>query len=365
LRVRYALTFLLSLPLFLSPGARAQSDSLRVDSNLVLVTALVKSHDGERVYLLNSKDFSLLDNGIPQTLQVEEETGREPLALAIIVQTGGRAAARLNDYQHIEPLLEDLIGDVPHTVAVIRFDSTPSLAHGFTESIPDASGAIARLEPGNGGAAILDAVAFGIGQLKNLPLRYRRAILLISETFDNGSQISLGDAVRVMCDTNTTIYSLAFSSARADAAHRAEKIPRLGGTSYSQTPYAPGGCMSRAPGADPDSHGNRSIQAWDCAGDLLPPLRIAELAFVAAKNGLGRNVPKTLASLTGGEYFDFNDASSLANRMFVLMNDLPNRYLLSFRPTSLSPGPHALRLKVVGQPKLIIEARNTYWIDEK
>lgn len=365
MRVRYAVTFLLSLPLFLSPGAGAQSDTLRVDSNLVLVTALVKSHNGERVYLLNSKDFSLLDNGIPQTVQVDEETGREPLALAIIVQTGGRAAARLNDYQHIEPLLEDLIGDVPHTVAVIRFDSTPSLAHGFTESIPDASGAIARLEPGNGGAAILDAVAFGIGQLKNLPLRYRRAILLISETFDNGSQISLGDAVRVMCDTNTTIYSLAFSSARADAAHRAEKIPRLGGTSYSQTPYAPGGCMSRAPGADPDSHGNRSIQAWDCAGDLLPPLRIAELAFVAAKNGLGRNVPKTLASLTGGEYFDFNDASSLANRMFVLMNDLPNRYLLSFRPTSLSPGPHALRLKVVGQPKLIIEARNTYWIDEK
>lgn len=365
MRIRHALTFLLSLSSFFSPSAQAQSDSLSVDSNLVLVTALVKSQDGKRVYLLNSKDFRLLDNGIPQTLQVEEETGHEPLALAIIVQTGGRAAARLNDYQHIEPLLEDLIADVPHEVAVIGFDSTPRLAHAFTDSIPEASGTIAQLEPGNGGAAILDAVAFGIAQLRSLPLRYRRAILLISETFDNSSQILLGDAVRVVGDTNTTIYSLAFSSVRADAAHRAEKIPRPGGTPYSQTPYAPGGCMSRTPGADPDSHSNRSLQAWDCAGDLLPPLRIAELAFFAAKNGLSRNVPKTLANLTGGEYLDFNDASSLANRMYALMNDLPNRYLLSFRPTSLSPGPHALRLKVVGQPKLIIDARNTYWIDEK
>jgi VWFA-related protein len=365
LRMGHALTFLLCLALLSSPSARAQPDTLTVNSDLVLISALVKSHDGKRVYLLKAQDFVLLDNGIPQTLRLEEETGHEPIALALIVQIGGRAAAHLKDYQHIEPFLEDLIGDVPHTVAVIPFDSAPSLARGFTDGIPEAANTVAALEPGDDGAAILDAVAFGIQQLRGIPSRYRRAILLISETFDKGSQISLDNAVRAIGDTNTTIYSIAFSSARADAAHRADKIPRLGGTPYSQTPYAPGGCMSRAPGADPDAHGSRTIQAWDCAGDLIPPLRVAELAFMAAKNGLRENVPRTLTRLTGGGYFSFNDEKSLANGIISVMNDLPNRYILTFRPTPLIPGPHAIHVKVVGQPKLIVGARTTYWTDEK
>lgn len=365
LRIRHALTLLLCLASSSYLYARAQSDTVTVNSDLVLVSALVKAHNGERVYLLKAQDFVVLDNGIPQTLHLEEETGREPIALAIVVQNGGRAALQLKDYQHIEPLLEDMIGDVPHTVAVIHFDSVPSLASGFAESIPEAAKTIASLQPGDDGAAILDAVAFGIQQLKDVPPRYRRALLLISETFDNASQISLANAVRAVSDTNTTIYSLAFSSARADAAHRAEKLPRLGGTPYSQTPYEPGGCMSRVPGADPDAHGNRAIQAWDCAGDLVPPLRVAELAFMAAKNGLRENVPRTLTRLTGGDYFKFDDEKSLAVGIMAIMNNLPNRYILTFRPSPLTPGPHALRVKVVGQPKLIVEARTTYWLDAR
>jgi VWFA-related protein len=365
LRIRHACAVLVCLASFSLLCAQDQPDTLTVNSDLVLISALVKSHAGERVYLLKAQDFELLDNGVPQALHLEEETGREPIALAVIVQTGGRAAARLKDYQHIGPLLEDLIGDVPHSVAVILFDSAPSLAHGFTDSIPEAAETVAGLEPGDDGAAILDAVSFGIQQLRGSPRSYRRAILLISETFDKGSQISLANAVRAVGDTNTTIYSLAFSSGRADAAHRAEKIPRPGGTPYSRTPYAPGGCMSRAPGADPDAHGNRAIQAWDCAGDLIPPLRVAEVALMAAKNGLRENVPRTLTRLTGGDYSTFNDAKSLANGIISVMNDLPNRYILTFRPTPFIPGPHSVSVKVVGQPKLIVEARTTYWADEK
>lgn len=350
---------------FFASCAFAQSADLTVKSNLVLVPALVKTRAGERVYSLTAQDFALTDNNLPQILHLEEDADREPLALAVIVQTGGRAAAHLGDYQHIETLLDALIGDVPHTVAVIRFDGKPVLAQDFSESTKDTAESIASLKSGDDGVAILDAIEFGIGRLKAVPPRYRRAILLLSETLDQSSQSSLDEAVRAIGDTNTTIYSLAFSSARAEIAHHAGKIPMLGGTPYSNTPYAPGGCMSRAPGADPDAHGNRGLQAWDCAGDLLPPLRIAELAFVAAKVDLRRNVPETVARLTGGEYFNFKDAKSLASRLVALMNDVPNHYVLSFPPASPTPGPHALRLKVTAQPEFIIEARSAYWIDEE
>ena len=363
LRARHSLVIAFLLSALSPPGALAQSVALTVKSNLVLVPALVKTPAGERVYSLTAQDFSLTDNGIPQTLHLEEDADQEPLALAVIVQTGGRATTHLNDYQHLEPLLDALIGNVPHTVAVIGFDSRPFLGQDFTGSTKDAAESIASLESGGDGVAILDAIEFGIGRLKTVPPRYRRAILLISETFDKGSQSSLDDAVRSIGDTNTTIYSLAFSSSRAEIAHHAQKIPRPGGTPYSHTPYAPGGCMSRAPGADPDAQGNRTIQTWDCAADLLPPLRIAELAFFAAKIDLQHNVPETVARLTGGEYFSFKDEKSLASRLVGIMNDVPNHYVLSFRPTSPTTGPHTLRLKVTTQPKLIIEARSAYWID--
>jgi VWFA-related protein len=357
------IVFLISaLPI---PGASAQSATLTVKSNLVLVPALVKTRAGDRVYSLTANDFSLTDNGLPQTLHIEEDADREPLALAVVIQTGGRAATHLKDYQNLEPLLDAVIGNVPHTLAVIRFDSRPVLEQDFTESTKDAAESIANLEPGEDGVAILDAIEFGIERLKALPPRYRRTILLISETFDKSSQTSLEDAVRAIGDTNTTIYSFAFSSARSQIAHHAEKIPKPGGTQYSSTPYAPGGCMSRAPDADPDAHGNRAIQAWDCAGDLLPPLRIAELALIAAKADLQRNVPETVARLTGGEYFNFKDGKSLDSRLVSIMNDVPNHYVLSFRPTSPTPGPHTLRLKVTSQPELIIEARTAYWIDNE
>ena len=43
-----------------------------------------------------------------------------------------------------------------------------------------------------------------------------------------------------------------------------------------------GGCMSREPDADPDAHGKRSVQALDCASDLIPPLRLGRMAYIAA-----------------------------------------------------------------------------------
>ena len=92
----------------------------------------------------------------------------------------------------------------------------------------------------------------------------------------------------------------------------------------------------------PCAHGNRAAQALDCAGDLIPPLRLARIAFLAAKDGLKRNVPKSVAELTGGEYFSFKDEKTLAQHLITISNDVPNYYFLSFRPQSPHSGFHAL-----------------------
>ncbi len=336
---------------------------IRTTANIVLVPALVKTRDGETVFSLNADDFYLTDNGVPQKLQMEPDRDAQPLAVVVIVETGGEGEWHLRDYGNLGAILGAVIGDVPHRVAVVSFDSAPHLEQHFSGDTDSAAQTIANLNEGDTGAAILDALAYGVDLLRQAPPAYRRAILLFSETADGGSQSTLEHAIREVNDTNTTIYSFAFSTTKTAVKHEASKIPLPGGTPYGEEPYPKGGCMSHDPAADPDAHGDRKVQALDCASDLLPPIRLARMAFIAAKDGMKRNVPEEVAQMTGGEYFPFTNAKSLAPHLIAISNDVPNYYVLSFRPESPTPGIHSLQLMMRNRPDLIVRARTTYWID--
>jgi VWFA-related protein len=329
----------------------------------VLVPALVKTKGGELVFELTADDFILTDNGVPQSLRLEPDTDAQPVALAIIVQTGGRGASHLGDYRDLDAVLDAVVGNVPHRVAVITFDSKPRVERDFTTDTDEAIRTISNLQEGGPGAAILDALNFGINLLRQQPQDYRRAVLLFSETIDDGSQTSFEEAIRTVDDTNTAIYSFGFSSTKMAVKHEGSKLPRPGGSAYESEPYAKGGCMSHSPDADPDAHGSRSVQALDCASDLIPPLRLGRMAYLAAKDGLQRNVPESVAQLTGGEYFAFKDATTLSRHLITISNDAPNYYVLSFHPQSPLPGLHALNLRLKDRPELQLSARNSYWVD--
>ena len=87
------------------------------------------------------------------------------------------------------------------------------------------------------------------------------------------------------------------------------------------------------------------------------------MAFLAAKDGLKSNVPKSVAQLTGGKYFSFKDAKSLTQHLIAITNDVPNYYFVSFRPKSPHPGFHSLELKVKDRPDYEVRARKGYWVD--
>jgi hypothetical protein len=85
------------------------------------------------------------------------------------------------------------------------------------------------------------------------------------------------------------------------------------------------------------------------------------MAFVAARDSLSKNVPETVARLTGGEYFKLTNAKSLDRDLQTISNHIPNRYILSFQPHSPHPGFHAISLTVPGYTHLIVSARDGYW----
>jgi VWFA-related protein len=326
---------------------------------VVLVPALVRNAKGELVFTLKAGDFRVTDDGVKQRLTLDEDTDREPLALVVAVETGGGGRTKLAAYHHLGAVIDAVVGDVPHRVAVVGFDSAPQLLQDFNADAMAAGETLDNLEPGDKGATILDALRFSVDQLRKQPASYRRAILLISETSDHGSQATMDDALRAIGDTNTAIYSLGFSSGKADAAHYADReLPIHGENPH---PGPPHGCMGKDP--DPDATTNKAVQAFDCLGLLVPPLALAKLAAIRAADSLQRNVPETVAQLTGGEYFRFENNRSLVSGMVAISNHVPNRYVLSFQPQEPHPGYHAVELRLKDHPGLRITARSGYWAD--
>ncbi|HTC75197.1 MAG TPA: VWA domain-containing protein [Edaphobacter sp.] len=369
-----------------------QVSLLSTRSTLVLAPALVRNKAGDLVFTLTANDFILTDDGVPQKLTLEQDTGGEPLALVVVIEIGGADAREFNKFNSVAPplapMLAAIVGNVPHKVAVVAFDSQPTLLQNFTSNLDSAADAIASLTPGctrqhhlencasplaihnlglgDNGAAILDALGFSVDLLRDQPREYRRAILLISETLDRGSHLKLEDAIRAISDTNTVIYSIGYSTGKSEAAHyAARELPTQPGGLWMENhhPNPPTGCMGKDPDPDPDATHNKAIQAYDCFTQLVPPLALAKMAAIAATDGLKRNVPETVAHLTGGEYFKLSDAKTLERSLATISNHIPNRYILSFQPQSPHPGLHVLSLSLPNYSKLAITARTSYWAD--
>ena len=390
-----ALALLLSVLALAQPPAASvpQTAALRTQTDLVIVPALVQDANGKLVFTLNADDFQLTDDGVKQKLSLEENSSGQPLALVVVIETGGAGAREFNRFSTIAPplapMLESIVGKVPHEVAVVTFDSEPALLQDFTSNLDQAAGAIRSLAPGcmrqhhmencaspgavhdvslgDNGAAILDALGFSVDLLRRQPSRYRRAILMISETLDRGSRLGLEDALRAVTETNTAVYSIGFSTGKSEAAHYADReLPtQVGGIGLENPhPNPPHGCMGKDPDPDPDASQNKAVQAFDCLTQLIPPLALAKMAAIAATDGLKRNIPETVARLTGGEYYKLADPGILAQHLLSISNHLPNRYLLSFHPEQPHPGYHAIALRLKDFPKLRVTARSSYWVDD-
>jgi VWFA-related protein len=340
--------------------------SITVRSNLVVVPALVRTKSGDLIYTLKANDFILTDDGVVQKLRLEEDTGTQPLAMVIIAQTGGDAAVHLDQYQHLGPMLDNMLGGVEHRVAVVGFDSTPILLHGFTPNLDYVAHSLDILDPGDKHAAVLDAIVYAVNLLRQQPTTYRRAILLLSQTTDDGSQTTLVDALHAISDTNTVMYSVGFHTTRTDEAKESKKFGYAGAPALEPGPQH--GCFSRDLGTDADGKPiqpteSAGSQDLNCVEELLPPLRLAHLAEIAARNALRHNISESVAHLTGGESFNFKNVKTLDRDLFTIANHIPNRYVLTFQPQSPTPGFHSIVLKLRDSSHLSVDARNGYWIN--
>jgi VWFA-related protein len=298
--------------------------TLRVTTNVVLVPTLVEKGHGEVLYGLKGSDFVLEDNGVPQKLRVEEDMDTAPVALVVAVEQGRDSALEFEKVAKLGPLLDMFLGDGRSEAALVGFDSAPQLVRDFTKSEDDLSDDLKHMQPGDGGAAILDTVGYAVDLLQTQPKEYRRVLLLISEERDHGSKHMRPEKlVERVGLTDVLVLSLTFSPSRAELLHDLK-----------------------------DSGDQRTMSM---IGTLM-----------MATQAMKKNVAKQIAVMSGGEYAPFTRDKGFQEQVSEVAKHARNRYLLSFRPTDATPGLHTLRVRLAEDYGAHVVARANYWaVDEK
>ena len=292
--------------------------TIHVNTSVVLVPTLVEDHSGQVIYGLKPSDFMLLDNGVKQKLHVDEELDTQPVSLVVCIQRSRDATLEFDKFARLGPLLQLFTGGNQGEAALVVFDSKPVYLEGFQQDTSYIDRDLQQLPEGDGGAAILDAVGFSVNLLEERPPDHRRVLLLISETRDHGSRhITIPQLVERIGDSNTLVFSVSFSPSKGEIIN-----------------WAKGNI-----GAD---------------SGLLGPV-------LMAVNAMRRNVPKTLASMTGGEYEPFAREKAFEDRIGEAARHAHNRYLLSFYPSNLEPGLHTLQVKLSQGYAARVVARANYW----
>ena len=334
---RSALKAITPIAMFLAAGCAFAQDqpapaTLQATANLVLVPALVRDSAGDLVYGLHPEDFRVTDNGVPQNITLEQ-VDRQPVAILILMQTGGDASKQFTNYRSISTMLDYLAGSSRHRAGLVTFDSAPEETWSFTTRNDELSDAFRRPRAGDPGAAIYDAILYGVDQLKLQPVATRRIILLLSQPQDRGSKATAQEVVRTLGENNVTIFSVTFSPEQRWLRDQFTK-PR-----HESPPYKFG-----------DGHPDL-LHTLDLTAPLLTAIRAMETDSAAE-----------IAELSGGEHVRFDDKRSLEAQLGILANHIPNRYALSFRPSVPDAGFHTLKVEVVGREQpLSVAARSGYW----
>jgi VWFA-related protein len=305
------------------PSTQADTPILHLNANEVLVPTLVEKSGGGIVYGLKAEDFVLEDNGVRQKLRVQEEMDTAPVSLVVAVEEGGMSALEFDKLAKLGPLLDLFLADGRSQAALIGFDSEPHLIRDYTHSGERIDQALKHLEPGDGGAAILDSISYAVDLLDSQPKEYRRVLLLISEERDHGSKnAKAAQVIQKIGQSDVLVLSVSFSPVRAELLHDLK-----------------------------DDGENRTMNMFSALAMVLQAFK--------------KNVAKEVAQMSGGEYTTFTGDKAFESHVLEAAKHARNRYLLTFSPSDATPGLHTVKVRLAQDYGARVVARANYWLEEE
>jgi VWFA-related protein len=200
---------------------QAQDDPVfSTDVKVVNVLATVRNKKGSLVGDLTQDDFSLLEDGRPQTIRYFARESDLPLTLGLMIDTSG-SQRRVLDAERGASVrfLDQVVRENKDKIFIIQFDSNVQLRQALTSSVGKLDDALAYVDSetnsqlrvqGGGRTLLYDAVVEASDKQMS-KLTGRKALIVLSDGVDFGSTAALMDAVEAAQRADTLIYSILYS----------------------------------------------------------------------------------------------------------------------------------------------------------
>jgi VWFA-related protein len=200
---------------------RAQDlPTFSTDVKIVSVLATVTNHRGEIVRDLTKDDFLLLEDKRPQTIRYFSQESDLPLTLGLMVDTS-MSQRRVLDAERGASyrFLETVLRPTKDQVFLMQFDFRIFIRQALTSNLRQLNDALAfvdtptfrQLQAQTGPGTVLYDAIVTASQDVMTKLQGRKALILLTDGEDTGSDASIAEAIDAAQRADTLIYSILFA----------------------------------------------------------------------------------------------------------------------------------------------------------
>lgn len=187
---------------------------------VVSVLATIRSRKGQIIRDLPKDDFSIFENGRPQTIRYFSQETDLPLTLGLMVDTSmSQRRVMAAERGASSRFLERVLRPSKDRVFVMQFDFSVQLKVDLTSSFRELDEGLAFVDTptrrelegqAGGGTLLYDAIIRASEDLMQKQ-RGRKALIVLSDGVDTGSEANLASAVEAAERADTLVYSILFS----------------------------------------------------------------------------------------------------------------------------------------------------------
>ena len=181
---------------------RAQDDAtFKTEIKVVNVLASVRTKKGEIVRDLTKDDFSIIEDGRPQTIKYFARQSDLPLTLGLMVDTSMSQRRVLESERTASfRFLDQVLREAKDQVFIMQFDTSVILRQGLTSSFGKLNDALSYIDMpsrnemqigGSKGTVLYDAVVKASNEIMKKQSG-RKALLLLTDGVDVGSDATRG-----------------------------------------------------------------------------------------------------------------------------------------------------------------------------
>jgi VWFA-related protein len=337
------------------PTADQPAATLKIQANEVVLPVTVRDKHGALVSSLKVSDFTLTEDGRPETIKSFTHESNLPFRLGLLVDTSRSISGAMENERKAAGKFVDQMLPADAKAAekdegfLIHFDHEVELLQDFTNSRDKLHRELEDMGPTRaenssqgpettgddrestqsrrrGGTQLYDAIYLAAHDMMETK-DGRKALIVFSDGADRGSKETLNDAVDAADHANVAVYTIYFKGEQENSGfgNPGQRRGGMGGGGY------PGGG-----GGYPGGGGG-----YPGGGRRGGP-------DTTAANGIdGKKIMEKIATRTGGRYFEAKKKDNLEEIYGQIAEELRGQYLLTYTPDKVDTdgGFHKVALK--------------------